>query len=74
MTLLKRSPVVSQRSARIHIGPHLSKPPQIAITANSSEVDQAETRARGLSFREDFTREHSLFGIHIGLTGTAGCF
>ena len=74
MTLLKRSPVVSQRPGRIHIGPHLSKPPQIAAAADSSKFDQAETRAINLTFSEDFTREHSTSHIHVASGGTAGCF
>jgi hypothetical protein len=74
MSILKKCDAKNRLSASRNKSRHSSTPEGQADIANPSEVKQDGPRASRLTFVEDFTREHSLSGVHITSFEISGSF
>jgi hypothetical protein len=74
MSILKKCDANNRLSASRIKSRHSLRPVGQADRAKPSEIKPDGSRASGLTFFEDFTREHSLPGEHIASTEISGSF
>jgi hypothetical protein len=74
MSLLMKCDAKNCLSASRNKIRHSLRPVGHADRANPSEFKPGGPRASRLTFVEDFTREHSLFGLHITSIEISGSF
>jgi len=74
MSILKKCDAKNHLSASRNRSRHSFRPPGQADRAKPSEIKPDGPRASRLTFVEDFTREHSLPGVHITSIEISGSF
>ena len=74
MSLLKKRDVTNRLSASRNQSRHSLRSAGHADRANPSEIKPDGPWASGLTFVEDFTREHSLPGLYITSIEISGVF
>jgi len=74
VSLLMKCDAKNPLSASRNKGRHSLRPAGKADKANPSEIKPDGRRASRLTFIEDFTREHSLPGVHITSIEISGIF
>ncbi len=74
MSLLKKCDAKNRLSASRSKSLHSLMPAGQADRAHPSEIKRAEPGASNRTFVEDFTREHSLPGVHIASIEISGSF